>query len=272
MAFAAFDMRLADRQLQALEKEIGKAEKQMRLGAAIALTKTARRAEEAIKKEMLDVFDRPTRYTLNATFVKPARAGTKAGSKVDLTASVKVKDAELKNRGVPPVNYLIHQIEGGQRQQKRFERALQRIGVLPDGWLAVPGRAAELDAYGNMKPSQIVQILSYFQAFAETGYRANSTEDTRAKLKRGGRKRYGRAYFAAIPGRSRSKHLKPGIYLRQYGAFGVALRPVVIFISKATYAPRLPFYGIAQQTFDKWIDRELDAAIDFVRQPKPQAR
>lgn len=271
MAFAAFDMQLANRQLRVLEKEIGKAEKQVRLGAAIALTKTAKRAQDAIRQEMPKVFDRPTRYTLNATYVKPARAGTKAGSKTDLTASVKIKDAELKNQVVPPVNYLVHQVEGGRRQQKRFEVALQRIGILPAGWLAVPGKGAELDAYGNIKASQIVQILSYFQAFGETGYRANSTEATRAKLKRGGRRRYGRAYFAAIPGRPRSRHLQPGVYLRQYGAFGTALRPVLIFIRKATYSPRLPFYDIARETFDKWIDHELDAAIDFVRQPKPRA-
>lgn len=267
MAFAAFDLKLANRQLQVLEKEVVSPP----LGAAIALTKTARRAEAAIKQEMAEVFDRPTRYTMNATFVKPASAGSK-GSKVNLTASVKIKDSELKNQGVVPVNYLIHQIEGGTRQSKRFERALQRVGVLPEGWLAVPGEAAELDQYGNIKPSQIVQILSYFQAFSETGYRANSTEDTRAKLKRGGRRRYGRAYFAAIPGRARTAHLQPGIYLRQYGGLGVALRPVLIFVRHARYVPRLDFYGIAQKTFDQWIDHELDAAIDFVRQPKPSTR
>lgn len=271
MAFAGLDLKLASRQAQVLEREVARQEKQVRLGAAIALTKTARRAEDAIKAKMVEVFDRPTRYTLNATFVKPASAGTK-GSQVDLTASVKIKDAELKNQGVVPVNYLIHQIDGGTRQSKRFERALQRIGVLPEGWLVVPGRAADLDQYGNMKPSQIVQILSYFQAFGETGYRANSTADTRAKLQRGGRKRYGIAYFAAIPGRARTAHLQPGIYLRQYGGLGVALRPVVIFVKSARYTPRLDFYGIARRTFDQWIDHELDAAIHFVQQPKPKAR
>jgi hypothetical protein len=265
-----FDLQLANRQLQALQKELGRAERQTKRAAAIALNNTAFKAKAEIEKNMLTVFDRPTRYTMRATFVERASASgsTQGYATGELRAAVKFKDAELSNRAVPPVNYLIHQVEGGTRQQKRFEVALQRIGILPQGWRAVPGEGAEIDQNGNMKPSQIIQILSYFQAFGETGYRANSTAKTRARLRKGGKRRYGRAYFAAIPGRQRTLHLQPGIYLRQYGGLGVSLRPVLIFVRAVRYAPRLDFYGIARRTFDKHIANELDRAVEFINKPR----
>lgn len=271
MAFAGFDLRLTKKALAAIDKELRNQERKVRVGAAIALTKTAKRAEKAIYEEMARVFDRPTRYTMNSLYVKPARANSNTATD-SLSASVKVKDAELKNQGVVPVNYLIHQIEGGKRQSKRFERALNRRKILPDNHVIVPGAAATLDQYGNISPAQIVQILSYFQAFAETGYRANSTEATRAKLKRGTKRKRGRSYFVASKTNPRTKHLYPGIYMKEYSAFGASTpRPVFMFVREATYRKRLDFYGISQKTFDDYIDIELDAAIEFVRQPKRSA-
>lgn len=268
---ASVDFRLADKALRLLDKELRSQERKVRLGAAIALSKTASRAREEIQREMGRVFDRPTRYTMNALWAK----GATAKGTAPLQASVKIKDAELnnnRNNGIPPVNYLIHQVEGGQRQRKRHESMLQQIGVMPDGWRAVPGEAAKLDRYGNMATGQLIQILSYFQAFRGVGYKSDSTEKTRARLKRAGKRKYGIAYFVAYPGRERTKHLHPGIYMRQYGALGAALRPVLMFVKSASYQPRLDFYGIANRTFDKWIDHELDDAIAFVRKPKGSKR
>lgn len=266
MSFAGLDLRLATKVAAALEKELRNQERKARLGAAIALTKTAKRAEKAIYKQMASVFDRPTRYTMNALFVKPASAKSTAK---ELTASVKIKDAQLKNNAVPPVNYLIHQVEGGARQAKRFESALAKAGVMPAGFRAVPGKGAQLDQYGNMTGAQIVQILSYFRAFPELGYRANSTDKTRAKLKRGTKRKRGVSYFAAYPGARRTAHLRPGIYMKSYGALGASSPvPVLIFVRSVIYKPRLDFYGIARKTFDMHIDEELDNAIDFLRKPK----
>lgn len=268
MAFAGLELRLADKALAALDKELRNQQRKAKLSAAIALTKTAKRAERAIIDEMKRVFDRPTRYTLNALFVKPARA---KGTGDTVTAAVKIKDAELKNRGTVPVNYLVHQVEGGQRQLKRFERALNIRGILPDGHYAVPGKAATMDQYGNISPGQIVQILSYFGRNPKDGvFAANSTAQTRAKLRKGTKKKRGRSYFVATKANRRTRHLHPGIWMKEYSGLGTSTpRPVLMFVKQTNYKPRLDFYGIAQATFDRYIDEELLAATAFVRQPKP---
>lgn len=270
MAFAGFSAKLGKKAVALLEKELREQERKIKLGGAIALTRTAIRAKSEIEIEMLKVFDRPTRYTMNALYVKPARANMPV-----LEAIVKVKDATLKNnRSVPftpPVNYLIHQIEGGTRQMKGSEILLQSIGVLPKGHVTVPGDAATMDEFGNMSRGQLVQILSYFRAFRTggVGYTADSTDETRKKLKKATARRRGRSYFVASQKDRRTRHLFPGIYMKEYSAFGTSTpRPVLMFVKKATYQPRLDFYGVAEKTFAKYIDDELDAAIEFVRKPK----
>jgi len=63
--------------LRSLDKQEGNA----RFAAAIALTRTAKLARGAVVDEMKTVFDRPTRYTLNSTYVLRAMI-------VDLRAEV----------------------------------------------------------------------------------------------------------------------------------------------------------------------------------------
>ena len=130
---------------------------------AIALTKTAQHAQKAVIAEMPRVFDRPTPYTLRGTRVKPANYKTGR-----MEASVEFKTDVSK--GTPAEKYLQAEVYGGSRRQKRFEVALQRIGVLPAGMFAVPGKALRLDAFGGIPARTIVQMLSYLQAFGEQGY------------------------------------------------------------------------------------------------------
>ncbi|SER86124.1 hypothetical protein SAMN04244573_04468, partial [Azotobacter beijerinckii] len=48
-------------------------ERQMPFATALALTRTAQLAKEAIEQDMRSVFDRPTRWTLNSLRLIPAR-------------------------------------------------------------------------------------------------------------------------------------------------------------------------------------------------------
>lgn len=256
MSFATIE-RVGRTSLRVLQKEIEQMEKKVRIAGGIALTKTAKIAQKNMQTEMMRVFDRPTRWTLNATYVRPATKQNNNEVKIGL------KDAELKNRGVPPVNHLYAQIHGGTRQQKRHEVALQRIGVLPPGWRIVPGQGAELDRYGNMKSQQIVQIMSYFRSFGEQGYKANSTAQTRKRLQRGTKKKAGRSYFVAYPGRERTKHLQPGIYVVRHSALGSAIKPVMIFVKEARYTPRLQWYKIVNDTFERHLDDEFEKQIEI---------
>lgn len=262
MAFDKRALKIADRTLKALKKEVEGYRKQWRFAAMNTLNTMAFDSQRLIREEMRRKFDKPLPYTIQATRV------TKA-TKRDLRAQVYVKDRLDAGKGTPPEYFLLPQIDGGERRQKRHEIALQRIGVLPAGWRIVPGEAADLDAAGNMKRGQIVQILSYFRAFGEQGYRANSTTKTRARLRRGGKNRYGKAYFVAYPGRERTRHLTPGVYMRQYSAFGSALRPVMIFVRTARYSPRIDWWGIQrryfQRNFAAEFERELDRALRTAR-------
>mgnify|MGYP000844727299 FL=1 len=218
-----------------------------------ALTRTAKAGQEAVKSEIRSVFDRPTPYTLNSTYIRPA-------TRDKMVASVYLKDDASK--GTPAGKYLGPQIEGGTRRHKRMEVALQRIGVLPQGWYAIPGRAAKLDAYGNWSRGQIVQVLSYFQAFGEQGYRANTAAEKRAKMKRGTRSKRGVAYFAVLPGRRASRALQPGIYLQTYFAKGSAIQPIAIFVENATYRRRLDFYATVERVAVTQYPLELQRAIN----------
>ena len=103
-----------------------------------------------------------------------------------------------------------------------------------------------------MKGSFLVQLISYFQAFGEQGYRANMTDKRKQAIhQRGGKKaRFvgpvrGHRFFVAY-GRDRdgarrtrkgdfdvrTSHLRPGIWAAS-GTGGVDLRPVLLLSALA---------------------------------------
>ena len=72
---------------------------------------------------------------------------------------------EAQGGNLPPGKPLLSEVRGGARRAKRSEVLLQRAGVLPAGWLTVPGRGARLDAYGNLQRGQLLQILAFFRTY-----------------------------------------------------------------------------------------------------------
>jgi len=88
--------------------------KQVLFAMAKALTQTAVQAQTDIVQAMTQVFDRPTPYTLNSTYVSPA-------TKDRLEATVKLKDVSAK--GLPATKYLAAEVFGGTRNAKRSEIA-----------------------------------------------------------------------------------------------------------------------------------------------------
>lgn len=214
----------------------GISQKQVPFATALALTRTAKFVQAKIREEMPRVFDRPTRYTLNSTFVEPARKGK-------LWAQVKIKD-DPTGAGTLPINYLAPGIYGGSRKRKGFERRLISAGKMPPNRYAVPASGADLDAYGNIKPSLLVQILSDLQA------QFDPTQNTTARSKqRRLRSRTRRAtfFFSTWPPSQKTSHLAPGIYRRTHLGFGTAIKPVLIFVSRNRYRSRLKFFQIADQ-------------------------
>lgn len=221
---------------------VGSMEKQVRYATAVALTRTAQDVKTELKQEMRSVFDRPTGYTLsNKTFY------VQRATKASLEASVGLND-----RASRP-HYLMPQIEGGSRRQKRFEELLRQAGVLGSTERAVPGIGAKLDASGNMGRGQIVQILSQLRAFNLAGASQNATGSARSKAKRASI-----SYFYARKGNSRQgarswmsgdkvQHLRTGVYAKTSRG---TIVPVLIFVKSTSYSPRLNLQRVGQRVVD----------------------
>jgi hypothetical protein len=203
---------------------------------AYAMTKTGQdiKAEEIAL--MRSVFDRPTRYTLNALRLKPA-------TKTDLQAVVDFKDFG----GTPAWKYLGPNVEGGPRRNKSHELALQRAGILDQDEYCVPGRGVKLDANGNMRGSLISQILSQVKASSDP--MQNQTErSTKRRARRGGA-----SYFVL-----RGNTAPDGIYYRKPGAKFIT--PIVMFVIPPRYRKVYPFYERARQAFnERLVPRAIEA-------------
>ena len=223
--------------------------KQIPFATAVALTRTAQRVKHAEEREMKDVFERPTPYTLQSVFMKPA---TKASQE----AVVWLKD--FAGKGTPASKFLLPQIKGGSRRPKRFEKALQAVGAMPPDHRAVPGEGAKVDAFGNMDRGQIVQILSFFKAFPEMGYKANMSDKRRKQMARGTKSRQGFSYFVGRPG----DRLPLGIWQRVSFARGSAIKPVLIFVPSVTYNAAFDFVYVGKTVFNRHFHEEFRRALD----------
>lgn len=227
--------------------------KQARTAYAAALNDTGFQVRRAMRNEIRSVFDRPTPYVANSVFVRKATAER---------LSVAIEPTYYGGKGIDPQQILQAQEFGGTRRDKRSEVALRRAGILPAGYQTaiprIPYPSSD-DGRGNLRGSFIVQLISYFQAFGEQGYRANMTARRRANVHAGTAKRTGRRYFVAY-GRLRSgatSHLAPGVWAVQ-GTHGVDLRPVLMFVRAGTYRPRLSMQAIADRSgADDYLQRRL---------------
>lgn len=227
--------------------------KHIPFATSLAINRTAQKVKIAQEKEIRDVFDRPTRFTENSVFIKPS-------NKNNLTAKVWLKDQAVK--GTPAAKYLAAQITGGERRLKGYEVLLRSVGVLPDGYFTVPGAAAQMDGYGNIKRSQIVQIINYFRANRETFQ--NSNDKTRDKLRKGTKKKQGISYFVGSPGDGK---LPLGIWQRGHSGALTGpvrpIRPIMIFVQSARYDAIYDFKFVADKVVADNINKEFIAALDF---------
>lgn len=224
---------------------------------AKAINDTAFEVRRAMQAEMVARFDRPTDYILRSPRVKMATA-------TKLTASI--APDYMGGKGIDPQKILRAQAEGGSRRDKRSEVALRRVGILPNGMqTAIPDESrggpypGSDDGRGNLKGSFLVQLLSYFQAFGEQGYKANMSDKGYKRVHKGTSKTAGRRYFVAYGAMrggarttarggpdERTAHLEPGIWAAS-GTGGADVRPVLLFVKRAQYHVRLDGDAIARR-------------------------
>ena len=216
--------------------------------AATALNDAAFKVRRAYQDDMRKVFDRPTSYIVNSVRVERASASK-------LVAIVEPR--YQGGKGVEPEKILQAHIDSGRRRNKRSEVALERAGILPPGYqTAIPREPwpGSDDGRGNLRGPFIVQLLSYFRAFSEQGYRANMTDKRRKQLAKvsvsaAGVRTIGGVQFFVAYGRLRSgrgQHLEPGIWART-GPQGMNIRPVLLFVRRGNYAQRLDLARIRDQ-------------------------
>ncbi|MDR1661228.1 MAG: hypothetical protein LBR95_02200 [Azoarcus sp.] len=237
-----FDQRAGLLRLQAMVSD-----KRLRTATMHALNIAADKALEAGKKEMQRAFDRPTPWVIRSIRFKKAQE-----NRLETTIDFN----HWGNKKVTVSHVLQAEIYGSQRTLKRHEVALQRIGVLPQGLTVVPGAGAKLDQYGNMQAGQINQILAWFRAFGEQGYKANMTDKGRARLQRDN-ERTGKRGFAYFALHRPHGTLPPGIYQRTGFAFDSHIIPVMLFVRLPSYRAIFDFYGVAEAT----ARREFEAAF-----------
>jgi hypothetical protein len=216
--------------------------------AARVINDQAYAARKELQSEMARVFDRPTPFVQRSLWVDQASPAK---------LSARLWPRSLGGKGADPERVLAPQVFGGDRDLKRSERALRRVGILQPGFWTVPGSGAppeKIDRFGNLKGSFIAQLLSYFRAQGEQGYRANMTDRRRkalAKKRRGdsGFLRIEGVEYFATQGRLRDgpgSHLRPGIYSRK-GTHGSDIKPVLVFVRRPRYSKRLDFGGISER-------------------------
>ncbi|RYE83857.1 MAG: hypothetical protein EOO65_03245 [Methanosarcinales archaeon] len=108
----------------------------------------------------------------------------------------------------------------------------------------MPAAGAQLDGNGNVKRSQITQILSQLKLQRSAGFESRASGSTRSNRTIA---RQGVTYFAV---KEKRRGLEPGIYLRRKFAHGMAVRPVFVFVPAVRYNPRMRFHEVGAATIE----------------------
>ena len=244
----------------------------------------AKMIKDEVDKEMATTFHKPTRFTMSAIkYYQDSRSMTGEDGlsrKTVFTSQVSLiregmrsrwgKAAQIEGAAVEYGDAwekaLTHQFGGGFRRYKPFEGALLKINLIPPGHIAVPTKNCPMDAYDNPQKGFMVQLLAYFKAFPEKGYKANMDEKGRKRLSNKFSKGYGAqatGFFisqgkvgqseAQVAKIKNPNALPAGIWQRVRFSGGSAIRPIFIFVKSPIYNKLIDFKEIATWTFDGHI-------------------
>lgn len=224
----------------------GFSDRRFRASIATALTRTAKQGSESWSAQITKSVDRPTARTLKATTFTWARAD-------GLMATVSLKD---RMNGTSPDKYLGPSIFGGGRETKRFEQALINAGAMPRGYVTVPGRAADRDAYGNVTRSLIIAVISQLGSNYSPGYQRVISKSTSKRLER--QRKHGKTYVVVQPGEKDKHNASPGIYEMQPDEKRVA---IFLFKRSVHYMRTLDIMGEGSNGIEAILDKEVNTAI-----------
>lgn len=227
---------------------------------ALALNDAGGKLQRAFRAEYRAAFNAPTPYIFNSPWVTRATPEK---------LSVAVGPRNMKKSGVDPQKILQAQEFGGTRRDKRFEVALKRMGVLPNGMqVALPADRyggpypGSDDGKGNFNGNFVKKLLAYLRVSSASimampkkadrsralkKYEFRSSLKTRREVKL----MDGKEWFVS-DGKGR---LGAGIWVRGDKFF----RCAVAFISQAHYStPRLSAEKVHREAdLQEYLDRRV---------------
>jgi hypothetical protein len=225
---------------------------------ADALNHSANQARQALRTEMENIFEpKPTPWVLNSIRVLHAKPSAAP------EAALWVQDQAAGKNPFTAEDYLLPQVEGGERIKRRSEGYLRESGILPAGRFVVPAGGARLDAYGNIQKGHMMQILSGLKAMKLSG-----SDSAASESKRSLRKGNALAFFVLKRGKT-----PIGIAERR----GKNVVMVLAFVRQPQYRTRFKFHDVVRRVAED--DGQLEANIDKAiadalngRLPKLQGR
>ena len=222
-------------------------DRRFRNAVSTSLTRAAKEMSLNWQEQIDRRLDRPNPRTKVATTFKSATADT-------LQSAVLVKD---QMAGTPPATYLNPQERSGGRTAKKFEQALQASGAMPRGYVVVPGRGAQLDAYGNVSRSLIIAIITQLGTDYSPGYSRVIPKTVAGRLRVMAKR--GKSYIAVQPDEAKALGVSAGIYER--GSSG-DLRAVFLFKRSVTYRKRLDLERLAAADGPDIIGAQFARAVN----------
>lgn len=242
--------------LKAVLANLAGQQKQVAFAASKALNTTAFAINAELKREM------------DATFKGGATAYTKRAFKVSksnkhsLEAAITLRD-DAPDAGMAYSKALQHLFTGGTRDWKKLEGYLRAIGLVPNGYMAVPGFAAPLDARGNMRKAALNEMLGVIRS---------SIRNLRVVRRSGGagkaqKEQKGIGYFVVLPGAKTKLH--PGIWKRIESGSSSSVAAMIMYVRPGTWRRFIDLEAIGKrvvnQVFEPEFKKEFAAALATAR-------
>ena len=209
---------------------------QLPFAGSLALNATGKDVIEENQRLMDKVFDRPTRWTRNAFWLRRS-------TKRNLIASVERKTAISRRF------YLEIQAEGGTRRKTGIERLLINKLSYPGGIEAiVPTRGQRRNRYGNVSPAAMNRILAGLKVQLNNAQSSGKVASSQAGARRA-------RYFVPAPG----SKLSPGVFEQR----GTKLKKVLAFSqSRARYTARFPMQSHGQAYAKRVLPAHFRTALN----------
>lgn len=227
--------------LKEVQAQLGAQAKQAAFAASRALNTTAFAVNDQLKKDMAATFKGgATPYTLRAFEVLKS-------DKVSLTAQVNLRASHTKA--------LSHLFTGGVRNYKKIEGLLGARGLLPGGFMIVPGPGMPLDGYGNMRLNALTEML---------GVIGSQNKNIRVYRRTGrGKAQKAVGYFVLLPGNKARK--APGIYKRMETGTTSTVIAMLLYVNPKSYRKYIDLDKLGNEvvgkTFQSAFDAELTRAL-----------